>query len=203
MKKWYDDEISTLKKMFFNGCNIYDMAKNMTRTTTAVSSKLRELGLTKKVYYDSLVGNNFGELTLISWHYEKKGRQNVGIAICQCSCGLIKNTNLSFLINGRTISCGCLGKKQVTEYSSYITRISKNTPHRNNASGIKGIAFDKASGKWRAHINHNGKKYNSQRCNTKQEALVERKKMEERFFKPIINNYKADILKSKQMLLND
>ena len=52
---------------------------------------------------------------------------------------------------------------------------------KNNTSGFTGVYFDKCSNKYRARIKNKGKIYYSKACQTKEEAIQERLKLEQKF----------------------
>jgi hypothetical protein len=56
-----------------------------------------------KCNHKQIIGRQFGELKVI-------GRKPGGICICQCTCGNKKEIHIGNLLNGSTISCGCIRK---------------------------------------------------------------------------------------------
>lgn len=64
------------------------------------------------------------------------------------------------------------------------------TPNKSNKSGVTGVNWDKARGKWQASIRFKGKKYNLGRFNNLQDAIDARKKAEEEIFLPYIEEHK-------------
>lgn len=55
--------------------------------------------------------------------------------------------------------------------------------YKNNKSGIKGVYYLKDYGYWIAELKYNKVCYKSKRCKTKEEAMVERRILEERILK--------------------
>lgn len=56
-----------------------------------------------------LSGRNFGKLSVIEFsHYENRSAPSYK---CLCECGTLKNIRALSLLNGRTVSCGCVGKE--------------------------------------------------------------------------------------------
>lgn len=55
--------------------------------------------------------------------------------------------------------------------------------YKNNKSGIKGVYFIKLFNCWVAELKHNKVCYRSKRCKTREEAVVERRILEERILK--------------------
>jgi hypothetical protein len=62
------------------------------------------------------------------------------------------------------------------------------TLKKNNTSGYSGVSFDNESGKWRASIGFNNKKYNLGRYINKKDAIKARKTAEENLFKPVLES---------------
>lgn len=57
---------------------------------------------------DSLIGQKFNMLTVVSrFNYQRYGR-NVAALVCRCECGRTKHFIASKVVHGRTKSCGCL-----------------------------------------------------------------------------------------------
>ncbi len=61
-----------------------------------------------------LTGQKFGRLTVIERHGVKDGHAAWN---CKCDCGNIVTVNGRNLRNGRTQSCGCIHKEQLSERS--------------------------------------------------------------------------------------
>lgn len=69
----------------------------------------------------NLIGRQFGRLTVISKHSEK--RSNHDCYICKCECGNIKIARNDHLLSGATQSCGCLHKEKVTTHGCADSRM--------------------------------------------------------------------------------
>lgn len=64
-------------------------------------------------YQNSLVGQKFGKLTVLSYdRTEGKGHTYWN---CQCDCGIIKSIRKDGLINGSVLSCGCYHKEEASQ----------------------------------------------------------------------------------------
>lgn len=63
---------------------------------------------TKPAKHQDIAGKAFGRLTAV----ERRGRNPRGYAIwlCRCECGVEKELPSQNLLQGRTLSCGCLRK---------------------------------------------------------------------------------------------
>lgn len=104
-----------------------------------------------------LVGQQFGDLTVISYEGKNSGRHYWR---CRCQCGketVVSQTNLQ---NGHTKSCGHrampLNTKHFVE-GTCIENIRSRKIFANNTSGIRGVYKNQRSGKWQAQITFQGK----------------------------------------------
>lgn len=123
----------------------------------------------KNELYDEMIGKRFGKLTVIEGlpHkevYNAKYR-------CICDCGNYVNVSRANLLQG-TKSCGCIHR-----ISTYNDTLSKS-----NTSGIKGVHYDKASGKWMAKLTIQGKVY-KKRFWKIEDATKYRKDLEDKYHK--------------------
>lgn len=132
--------------------------------------KATDCGCNQKTsLYDEMIGRRFGKLTVIKGlpHeevYNSKYR-------CICDCGNYVNVSRANLLQG-TKSCGCIHR-----ICTYNDTLSKS-----NTSGIKGVYYDKATGKWMAKLTIQGKVY-KKRFWKKEDAIKYRKYLEEEYHK--------------------
>ena len=94
--------------------------KVVKRANQVLSGRARSCGHLKKKDYSNLIGQKFGELTIldISEPMTKLGSQR--IATCICSCGREAKTLLPYVINGRTKTCGFCTKSVRRKDYSYL-----------------------------------------------------------------------------------
>lgn len=59
-----------------------------------------------------LTGKNYGRWTVLERTEKKNGKTSY---LCKCDCGTIKVVNADNLLNGHSLSCGCLQKEIVSE----------------------------------------------------------------------------------------
>lgn len=148
-----------------------------------------------------ILGKRFGRLVALK-RTNKQGRAKY---LCQCDCGNKIVVFGSYLLSGKTKSCGCLRvesskkllkqtyeplKKEVknaTKYGSNIHSINQKLS-KNSTTGYKGVSEMK-DGKFRAYITVNGKQH-TKLFHTLEEAILGRKKLEEEYFDPIREKYK-------------
>lgn len=86
----------------------------------------------------SIIGKRFGRLVVISSASPKGSSHMVN---CRCDCGTEKTLYKSNLLNGRTVSCGCLfpyAKKQRTPLKNHrhLTKKEKIANQRRYKKGV-------------------------------------------------------------------
>lgn len=149
-----------------------------------------------------LTGKKFERLTAIKKDEDRKNHW-----ICKCDCGNIVSVLDFYLIHGKTKSCGCwradkarkhlenirdITNKANKELSIDGTRISalKQKVSSNSKTGIKGVSKIK-DGKYIAYIKLKGKRKHLGTYEDIEEAEKARKKAEEMYFKPILDEYNS------------
>lgn len=70
--------------------------------------------------YKEVIGEKFGELTILSVKKTKKGSKIIRRCECLCSCGKKVNIRLYSVLNGVTKSCGHLRFQERVDNSKYI-----------------------------------------------------------------------------------
>lgn len=154
----------------------------------------------KKLNPEDYIGKRFGKLTIFS--YDNRDKRKNFCVICKCDCGNEIITNINFLLKGTTKSCGCLkvdiGREKIHMVieKSYdkqqFIRVSNKILQKNNTSGIRGVSFIRKTGRWRACVQINKKQIYKDFWH-KQDAIDYRKELEETYFKPVINEFKANL----------
>lgn len=151
------------------------------------------------------IGDRFGKLTVIDFD----GRY----AICKCECGNIKSIRKTSLTIKKcpTRSCGCIqkqvahnignktiaknGRKQIERNMAYNTNfqvITQDTPPVNNTSGVKGVSWNKEKEAWDAYIGIHGKRIRLGRYENFEDAVKARKRAEEEYYQPLIDELKSN-----------
>ncbi len=120
--------------------------------------------------------------------------------LCKCECGKEIYVLQSALVTGRTKSCGCFYEENIKNIQSIGTNTGRFKGTKiaaltfkiptNNTSGYKGISWTKNVAKWNAYIHFSGKKMNLGYFENKEDAIQARKEAEEKYFKPIIEEFK-------------
>lgn len=153
-----------------------------------------------------LTGQRFGRLTVLS--YDGNDGKN-SYWLVQCDCGKPSfRVQRSALITGATTSCGCKNKEinskraiddklneqglKKLKKESFVdgTSIKSLTRKVNKSSktGVKGVSFKK--GKYEASIKFKGKPIYLGRFTTLEEAKQARLLAEEKYYQPILENFK-------------
>lgn len=142
-----------------------------------------------------LEGKCFGKLLVI----RHKSKNGIAGYLCKCDCGNEKWVETRKLLNGHTTSCGCKIKetfeKTRNEYfaknnvEGTCLKSLERKIGKNNTSGVKGVCYAPSLKIWLAYMIIQGKRI-TKRCSTKEKAIIERQKLEEEYFKPILNKYK-------------
>ena len=104
-----------------------------------------------------LTGHRYGKLTVLG-PAENIGERTAWRCLCDCGCqAIVKTTQLR---SGHTKSCGCMerGPVYVDGTSPDMLRAAK-IARKNNTSGVPGVDWWAAKGKWRATICFKGKRY--------------------------------------------
>ena len=143
----------------------------------------------------NLTGNQYGELTVLKYSHNDPTTRTP-MWLCKCTCGNEKIIAGYALEHGHYKSCGCKRDEKrdiglirhIKEDSIDGTRKSalKAKLHKNNTSGHKGVSWVASRKKWRAYIGFKGKQITLGYFDNKEDAITARKKAEEKYHKPIL-----------------
>lgn len=154
---------------------------------------------------EDLTGRRFGRLVVKGWLPD----ENRGIVWeCQCDCGNTCYTKRSFLLNGRSISCGCFMQKLAPKVVQYA-RVNSGTIEgtnvkliqgaldgklfKSNTSGVRGVRQDKKTGHWVASISFKKNKMYLGMFKDKEDAVKVRKKAENVLFGEFLEYYESEL----------
>ncbi len=115
-----------------------------------------------------LSGERFGRLTVM-YRVTGKNRSQKAVWHCRCDCGNETDVYAGNLLDGRTVSCGCLNREQsagMHDHMHYqngtcaeiLRRVRDDNCSRKSKAGFRGLFLTK-SGKYRASITFQGKHY--------------------------------------------
>ena len=161
-----------------------NLKRGMTKSCGHCHKTTREWAMSR---VQDITGQRFGMLVVL----KELGNRKV---LCKCDCGNEKIVNKGHLLHGEIKSCGCLLKAQALKNQekyykdgTYLAVIKKKEPNRNNTSGHRGVCWKKSKGKWRAHICFKGVTHELGYFDDILDAVVARKKAEEKYFAPALN----------------
>lgn len=134
-----------------------------------------------------LTGQRYGRLTVMG-PAENVGERTAWRCVCDCGREVVVRSNR--LRSGHTKSCGCLekGPLYVDGTSPDVLRAAK-VARKNNTSGVPGVDWWAAKGRWRATICFKGKRHYLGSFESFEEAVKARKRGEERFHDPFLDEY--------------
>ena len=133
-------------------------------------------------------------------------KHNAYLWKCKCFCGNIFYVEGYRIKNGETSSCGC--KRRVYRENNFkkakealaqtykdgtcISLIKNNKLRTTNKSGYVGVAYSNDKHKWIATLTFQ-KKNHRKTFKKKEDAIAYRKKLEDEYFKPVIENYGKEV----------
>lgn len=156
-----------------------------------------------------LTGKTFGRLTV-----EKVDPDRKGYVICLCECGKRKSIRGSSLTKKLqpTRSCGCLqheshvevghrvnGKNftpwtgKSREHNTNFASLTMKQPQKNNTSGATGVYYRPDRKCWVATIQVHKEIHRLGKFSTFEKAVEARKKAEERYHKPLIEQMRKEM----------
>lgn len=171
-----------------------------------VKEKCREQKLKNWI---NLEGKKFNKLTVIGLDRTEKKTSKEGANRftyywkCKCDCGNEVIVEGSKLREGRIKDCEDIKRNETKSWTTIgneyrsdnvlkegtrLDYLSSKTS-KANTSGVRGVSFKKDKNKYRARIRFKGKEYHLGYYDTLGEAERARKKAEENFYKPILEQY--------------
>ena len=145
-----------------------------------------------------LVGQRFGRLTVIKRHGTKKNGNAAWL--CQCDCGNKVVVDGYAMRHGVVNSCGCIRRensqrlaKQNTAFIAQQHNGAQTLKNENgvyyaslhrgkrNRSGVVGVSFDRASGRWATRLFYQGRYVLLKMCDSYQEAVQLRREAEKKY----------------------
>lgn len=154
---------------------------------------------------DVAIGQRYGRWIVL----EELGGSHHRKLLCRCDCGTQRAVRLSHLRDGASLSCGCLSAKRAKERGgnikvaqagqelklyegTNITMISRPKSYCNSSTGVLGVSpYYK---RFKATLKLRGKQIYLGVYDTIEEAAEARRKGEERYFDPVIEEYKRQRL---------
>ena len=116
--------------------------------------------------------------------------------LCHCDCGAETTCSVSHLIQGTTLSCGCLyresrafcaeNRQDTVDDTAVSSLIAAKEPRSNNSSGHTVVSFDQRTQKWQAYINFQKKRHHLGFFSDKEAAIIAREEAERQLHDPLI-----------------
>ncbi len=112
-----------------------------------------------------LTGQRYGRLVVLR-QAENIGKRTAWLCRCDCGNEVVVRTNR--LRSGHTTSCGCKGPGATPGFGlpgltyvegTCLEMLRAKTVRSNNTSGVPGVDWLTAKGRWRASICFKGKRY--------------------------------------------
>ena len=140
-----------------------------------------------------LSGQVFGRLTVIgrSDKRNSRGARTTPMWECRCECGNITYKATDTLTNLDLSMCSECAEKYAAEKAragagfvggTQITKIVNMKPTATSSTGVRGVFYDKRSGRYRARLNYKGKLLNFGSYKTLEEAAEARRAAEQEYF---------------------
>ena len=142
---------------------------------------------------EDLSSRQFGNLTVL---VRDQNRNGLRYWRCSCRCGNESVVRESYLLTGRTRSCGCLQRKTLANVMKLVdgTSVKKlentgNYLNARNTSGYNGVYFHQKNQKWIAQITFKSQtRYLGSYTNIN-EAVTARKNAEEAIYGSFLEEY--------------
>lgn len=155
-----------------------------------VTNHTRSCGCLKR---PDLTGKRFGLLTVLgpSDRTAPRGKRSVRLWECRCDCGAITYKATDTLTNKSQSSCAACAARNASETArkaagyvggTQISRIKEMKLTAANSSGVRGVYFDKKSGKWRARLRFQKKIMDFGSYAKFEDAVAARKAAEKEYF---------------------
>jgi len=103
--KQCDEEV--IIDRYINGESRSNLGKEYGVSTNCIDNVMKKYGVKPSDVLpqkDELIGQKFNKLTILYFSH-KQGA--IKFYFCKCECGVTKAQNISFVKNGRIVSCGC------------------------------------------------------------------------------------------------
>jgi len=146
-----------------------------------------------------LTNQKFGNLTVLE---ETNNRADNGSIVwkCKCDCGNVIEVSSKRLVNKIVVSCGCYQKerqkysmKKLHKKQSFantnIDLVKKETANSNSKTGVRGVCWINSKKKYKAFIYLNKNYHFLGYYDDIEKAKKARNDAEEKYFKPILNEY--------------
>lgn len=178
--------------------NALTARQNPTRSCGCVRSEK-----TRASAYD-MTGQRFGRLLVlgpVDLPFPQQNGNRLGWR-CRCDCGNEIISTRKNLLSGKVLSCGCLLKEVSAadvnsrvkhQDGTQLTAIRPDRPaNKNSKSGVKGVYWSDREGRWIAKIGFQNQTITIGRFSNLDDAISARRDAEEKYFAPMLKDYKEE-----------
>lgn len=149
----------------------------------------------------NIAGQRFGRLVVLKrsdQYVMVSGRTRKYLWECKCDCGKTVYRLSEKLQHEKNCACKtCMGKAAasvMTESAGFVegTQLSKIMSTKacsNSSSGVRGVFFNRRSGKWRASLKFQGQDHYLGEYVNVEDAIKARQRAEEIYFAPLLEKY--------------
>ena len=144
----------------------------------------------------NLIGKRFGKLTVVEYIGKIDGKHNYWKCLCDCGEYVYRPTDK--LTDGTECMCEACAEKHAAERmrenagyvgGTQISRIRTDRPIATNSSGVRGVYFDRRTGRWRARLKFKGKLMSFGSYANFEDAVKARKQAEAEYFGEFLTQY--------------
>ena len=147
-----------------------------------------------------IIGQRFGHLIVLkrSDQYVMLSDRKKYLWECRCDCGATVYRLSEKLKQGIQCACKtCMGKAAafaMTENAGFVegtqlSKLSTTKANANSSSGVRGVFFNRRSGKWRATLKFQGLDHYLGEYIKIEDAIKARQRAEELFYTPVLEKY--------------
>ena len=149
---------------------------------------------------NDIIGQRFGHLIVLkrSDQYVMLSDRKKYLWECRCDCGATVYRLSEKLKQGIQCACKtCMGKAAaiaMTENAGFVegtqlSKLSTTKANANSSSGVRGVFFNRRSGKWRATLKFQGLDHYLGEYIKIEDAIKARQRAEELFYTPVLEKY--------------
>lgn len=142
---------------------------------------------------NDLTGRRIGRLTVLerTEQTSPRGKRRTYLWKCLCDCGETVYRPTDKLTGGAECMCESCAEKHAAERmhenagyvgGTQISRIRTDRPIATNSSGVRGVYFDRRTGRWRARLKFKGKLMNFGSYADFNDAVKARRQAEEEYY---------------------
>ena len=147
----------------------------------------------RKPTVTNIIGKRYGKVVVLDRSDKRasRGKRTIPLWECLCDCGNITYKATDSLTNASISMCRECAQSYSAEKmrenvgligGTQISRIKSDKPIATNTSGVRGVYYDRKTGKWRARLKFKGKLMNFGTYARFEDAVKARKQAEAEYF---------------------